>query len=62
MKHNKKFIKIAKARVMLLCILPGNLDPLNFVGVICKHSSVISLTETWPSDQSVVEHLSQSAL
>ena len=32
--------------VMQLCILPGNFDPLNFVGVICKLSSVISLTET----------------
>ena len=31
---------------MQLCILSGNFDPLNFVGVICKHSSVISLTET----------------
>ena len=32
---------------MQLCILPGNVDPLNFVGVICKHCvSVISLTET----------------
>ena len=29
-----------------MCILPGNFDPLYFVGVICKHSSVISLTET----------------
>jgi hypothetical protein len=27
-------------------LLPGNFYPLNFVGVICKHSSVISLTET----------------
>ena len=31
---------------MQLCILPENFDPVNFVGVICKHSSVISLTET----------------
>jgi hypothetical protein len=66
MKHKKKLLKSAKARVTgtipychgkiphsrkllsLLCsndfkgvlFFSGNFDPLSFVGVICKHSSV----------------------
>jgi hypothetical protein len=41
--NNKKTWSSAKAKVT--GTIP-KFDPLNFVGVICKHSSVISLTET----------------